>query len=408
MRTLYHMGILNRNDDQISKRARLLINNAKHSSINGERLEKLKPNRLMRYLNDRALIEYLYEDEQPHIFMLIASETPTANGPNSPTIPVHSGNGMILYLITDQRWLTVISNKDKGDQALDIPLDDILAIRKNMSKRRNHKITVGIREGIIEFPIGNKFDEETHTSFEYIRSKIPENNVEEYIDGVEINTTEKENLEEDTFTENSDSESAVEETSSNSDSDNDSIIGREKVQELVDNAVGDIEKKDVNAIKHHLDSNEQPHHVVKGVSISIEGGHSQDRKGSLTGTVRTAITDRRVLTVIPQKIMGEDTKSVPYEDIGGVDLNKGLVNKYLKFQSYGRTYKIHTNDIETGKKSRDYIRQRKREINEENQPSDKSRIDPTEQLKNLKELYKEDMLTEDEFEEKKSDLLDKI
>ena len=47
-------------------------------------------------------------------------------------------------------------------------------------------------------------------------------------------------------------------------------------------------------------------------------------------------------------------------------------------------------------------------MQEESQSGGDSDVDPTEQLKNVKELYDEDVLTESEFEEKKSELIDRI
>jgi hypothetical protein len=170
----------------------------------------------------------------------------------------------------------------------------------------------------------------------------------------------------------------------------------------------ELDEEDYKIVREYLDTDEEPEYILKGSSISIEGGNSEDRKGSLTGMARTAVTQKRVLTVVPQKIMGEDTKSVSYEDMGGIDFNKGLVNKYLKFQSHGRTYKIHTTDAEKTKKALEYIRERKQKLEKEKQSSGGSDNDPTEQLKNIKELHDQGVLTDEEFEEKKSDLLDKI
>lgn len=171
---------------------------------------------------------------------------------------------------------------------------------------------------------------------------------------------------------------------------------------------GEVTEKDRKVVEDHLDPDEEPKYVLKGASITIEGGNSEDRKGSLTGMARTAVTEKRVLTVVPQKLMGEDTKSVPYEEMGGVDFNKGLMNKYLKIQSHGRTYKIHTTDADRTREALDYIRQRKQEIEAENRSSGGSEPDPTEQLKNLKELHDQGVVSDEEFEEKKETLLDQI
>lgn len=381
------MGLFSsEDDDSVDESVQELIENAHHDSVNEERLTKLKPGRLSRYLHDKPLIDYLNEQEQPNFILAARNKPPAASGSSPPSMPERSGTGMTMYMVTDERWLTVTSNEN-GDQTLEILFEDIDGLDYELGGTGSHEIVVELSGSMIKFPIANIYaDEDVEAVCEYLFDTSP--------------ATKGESIE---IEDESSEVSANDEDGSESSSED-----TDRYSEQVQNATGNIDSKDIEAIEEHLDSDEQIHYILKGASISIEGGNSEDRKGSLTGTVRSAVTDTRVLTVVPQKIMGEDTKSLPYDDMGGVDFNKGLANKYLKIQSHGRTYKIHTTDTENTKSAKDYVRKRKKEVKSENKAPTGSEPDPTEQLKNIKELHDSGVLSDEEFEEKKSDLLDKI
>jgi len=167
-----------------------------------------------------------------------------------------------------------------------------------------------------------------------------------------------------------------------------------------------------------LDEDEIVHYLTRGSTVDVEGssagsslfGDDRSRKSGTRGYVRAAITDRRVVVKVPQWL-GSDERSVPYDSITSVDLDTGLVNKRLTLQTPGQTYHIEVH--EPGKdECRDAVRFIRKKINEANQPKvieqKSSDPDPTEQLKNLKELHEEGILTNEEFESKKQSLLDKL
>ncbi|WP_153952829.1 PH domain-containing protein [Halosegnis longus] len=385
------MGIFSSGeDDDVDDSVEELITNAAHDSVTEERLTKLKPGRMSRYLHDDPLVEYLNEGEQPHFILAARNKGPSVSGSSSLTMPEKSGTGMTMYLITDDRWLTVTANQN-GDQTLDVSLDDIDGVEYELGGVGAHEISIGIADSQITFPIANIYDDD---DIEAVSAYLFESTRATPEDGIEIAAGSP-----DEAPDVSSEAEPNDEAASNSADD---------YAEQIANATGDIRAEDLAAIEEYLDPDEQVHYILRGASISIEGGNSDDRKGSLTGTVRSAVTDRRVLTVVPQKLMGDDTKSLAYEDMGGVDFNKGLATKYLKIQSHGRTYEINTRDAENTKAAKDFIRQRKSEVRDENQSAAGSSPDPTEQLKNIKELHDAGVLSDEEFEEKKTNLLDKI
>lgn len=167
-----------------------------------------------------------------------------------------------------------------------------------------------------------------------------------------------------------------------------------------------------------LDEDETVHYLTRGSTVDVEGssagtslfGDDRSRKSGTRGYVRAAITDRRVVVKIPQWL-GSDERSIPYDSITSVDLDTGLINKRLTLQTPGQTYHIEAH--EPGKdECRDAVRFIRKKISEANQPQvitqESSDPDPTEQLKNIKQLHDEGVLTEKEFEEKKQSLLDKL
>jgi hypothetical protein len=167
-----------------------------------------------------------------------------------------------------------------------------------------------------------------------------------------------------------------------------------------------------------LDDDETVHYLTRGSTVDVVGssagsslfGDNRSRKTGTRGYVRAAITDRRVVVKVPQWL-GIDERSVPFESITSVDLDTGLVNKRLTLQTPGQTYHIEVHEPKKDE-CRDAVRFIRNKISETNQTQvitqESSDPDPTEQLRNIKELHEEGVLTDEEFEEKKQSLLDKL
>ena len=173
----------------------------------------------------------------------------------------------------------------------------------------------------------------------------------------------------------------------------------------------------VGKIEDVLDDGENVHYLTRGSTVDVEGssagsslfGDDRSRKSGTKGHVRAAMTDDRVVVKIPQ-ILGNDERSVPYESITSVDLDTGLMNKRISLQTPGQTY-----HIEAHKPGKDECREAvgfvREKIKESNQPETvvaESEPDPVEQLEKLKNLHDQGVVTDEEFEEKKQNLMDKI
>lgn len=123
--------------------------------------------------------------------------------------------------------------------------------------------------------------------------------------------------------------------------------------------------------------------------------------------MKTIVTDERVFIHIKKRLTEDDMRTLPYDSINAVNLDTGIINNFLSLQTGGGTYKVQVLDKDDAKDAIEYIRTRTRELAQggataTNEP------DPTEQLKNIKELHDQGVLSDEEFETKKQSLLEKI
>lgn len=159
-----------------------------------------------------------------------------------------------------------------------------------------------------------------------------------------------------------------------------------------------------------LDEGEQPHYFLKGSSIDVEGdgaggesitGWDRDRR---LGGAFTVLTEQRVL-VIANHLRGYDEHTIPYDSITAVNLNSGLMSTRLTLQTRGATYhlSVTSSDDDEVQDAVEWLRGKRRHGEDPD-----STGDSLDRLEKLKSLYDDGALTEEEFEEKKAELLDDI
>lgn len=163
-----------------------------------------------------------------------------------------------------------------------------------------------------------------------------------------------------------------------------------------------------------LDDNEDVHYLTRGSTVDVqEGGDNsslfgddRSRKSGTKGWVRAAFTDKRIVVKIPQ-MLGSDERSIPYQHITSVDLDTGMVKKRITLQTKGATY-----HIEADQPSKDEVRDATRFVRERlgqpNTPATEDSTDPLDQVEKLKDLHESGAISDEEFESKKSDLLDQL
>ncbi|ELZ67060.1 hypothetical protein C457_13524 [Haloferax prahovense DSM 18310] len=361
---------------------------ANGDSVTSKRLTTTSGSMLgLDHLSKQPLIDLLHDGEQPHYYFYIPNKGLTKGSENV-------GGGMssdyrTICLITDERIL-LITNGNQGE-ALNYGAVEDTETNKGLSKQR---LSIFTNEAEYIVYIAGKTDyDEVLAASEYVLEKAAE--------------------------------------AGNSSVDTTVISGLQQVWDPTDESISTDEALDVNPqggyvtkerfkkIRDILDSDEKVHYITRGSTVDVEGsgagnslwGDDRSRKSGTKGWVRAAITDRRVAIKVPQ-ILGSDERSIPYSNITSVDLDTGLVNKRLTLQTAGQTYHIEAH--EPGKDEvRDAVRFIRQKISEANQPqviqnTESSEPDPLDQLKKLKELHDEGILSDDEFEEKKATLLEKV
>lgn len=189
-------------------------------------------------------------------------------------------------------------------------------------------------------------------------------------------------------------------------------------EHIAEDSGGYVNSERVEKIKSVLDKHEKVHYLTRGSTVDVEGssagtslfGDDRSRKSGTRGYVRAAFSNKRVVVHVPQ-LLGDDERSIPYSNITSVDLDTGLVNKRISLQTPGQTYHIeaHEPDKEEVRNTTKFIRNKINKNKEQNVVvKGNTEPDPTEQIKKIKELHDQGVLTDEEFEQKKQSLLDKL
>lgn len=339
------------------------------------------------YLYDQPLIEYLRTGEQPeHVLTHDTKGFRITHPDGTETTPDHgTDNTKRFVLITDQRILYVVGS-ESGDKTREFAYGDVV----------NATHESGLASGKLTFELvdGSNYTFATATYADEVGDAAAY--VTRQMSGVETKTGNK----------SSDTANTGPPSS------------KIKNNHIPDERGNYVTAERVNKITDVLDTDEKVHYLTRGTTVDVEGssaGHSlfgddRSRKSGTRGYVRAGITDRRVVIKVPQWL-GSDERSVPYDSVTSVDLDTGLTMKRLSLQTAGQTYHIeaHEPDKDECRQITRFIRNKISEANQQqviNQET--SEADPTEQLKNLKELHERGVLTDEEFESKKQSLLDKL
>jgi len=343
-------------------------------------------------LNDAPLIDYLREDEQPH-YIISQQQKSGIRVTNGEDIDP-DGKYRTMMTVTDQRVLFTAGGKN-GDTVASVSLDDITEVetRKSTGGHGPDRVSVTVNTADGSYTFGRIM---TGAVVNIGGAASDEDEVQGAVDYI----SEQANA---TVGETVNNPKSVEKANQHiSESESAEYVTTERVEK----------------ISEVLDDDETVHYLTRGSTVDVEGssageslfGDDRSRKSGTKGYVRTAITDKRVVVKVPQWL-GNDERSVPYENITSVDLDTGLVNKRISLQTPGQTYHIEAH--EPGK---DLVRDAIRFIREQSTQSNEETVvvegqsepDPTEQLKNLKELHDQGVLSDEEFEDKKQSLLEKL
>jgi hypothetical protein len=341
------------------------------------------------YLYDEPLLEHLRSNEQPEFIFSSPNKGYRITNPNGDEYtPHHIGSeGKRYLLVTDQRILYVAGCKD-GDESIEHSYDEIVDIKRVEGDNLQFRTTDG-------------------RSYKFAQAGSMNTTVEEAVDYVSERTrgTEPETTTDDDAGESkSDSMSANEEMVKNTAE----SASQETFSGLSNIDTADIKNDDIPQLILKIDDNiksDETVHYAYSINAAERG---EDTMGGLTTGGCLLATDRR-LTAYIEETIGSSNLSVDYDKIDTVEIEHGMLITKLSVQSTSKTYSFPGfNSIDKSEihDFADFIRDQASESKKDD--TSESNIDPTEQLKNLKELHDQGVLTDEEFKEKRQSLLDEI
>ncbi|WP_185715572.1 PH domain-containing protein [Halocatena pleomorpha] len=337
-----------------------LIDAATHSSVTEPRLTKLKTGHLTQDFYTKPLIDYLREDEQPHFILDTDMTNISLEGAYAPRVPERNATGTVRHLITEQRWLVIAGNKN-GDQTLTVSLSAI-----NGVEREDRTIEVTTDQFLLKAPIAIHAENELRSIERFLVANTA-------ADGTGLKEIEH------SLEVHMDAEPQG------------SWVTESRITKL-----GNV-----------LEAGETVHYMFRGSSLDIEGDGPED-ESSLTG-VFTAITDKRIAVNVSQ-FLGDDERYIPYSSIISCNLDTGMTVRYVTIVTRGPTYRIDVSQPSDSelREALQFVQNKATAARDAANETSRSAQDPTEQLKNIKELHDEGVLTDEEFNEKKRQLLDRI
>lgn len=381
----YLVIMVNRSADELAEEA---TGNVKKKTL------KKDSGMVFTYLYDGPLIEHLNDDEQPeYIFSNENKGYRITEQNGDERTPHHNGSeGKRYLLVTDQRVLYVAGCKD-GDETIEHAYDEIVNIESLDAV--NNNIQLGSVNGrTYKFAPSGHMDQTIDAAVDYLSERAmgtePESAGKKKINEPESDST------------------AVEETT-------EQTTSKSELQGTV-GELSNIDMADLNDIKNdsipgnlvELDDNIRPDETFHYAYAINSAERGEDHMGGLTTGGCLLATDRRLTAYINETI-GSSNLSIDYNKIDTVEIEHGAMITKLSVQSTSKTYSFPGfNNIDKSEihDFADFIRDQASEPETNN--TSESTIDPTEQLKNIKELHDQGVLTDEEFEEKKQSLLDKL
>lgn len=161
-----------------------------------------------------------------------------------------------------------------------------------------------------------------------------------------------------------------------------------------------LRKKLAKAPLDYLDGDEELHYFLNGYDLDIddndEGHQSQ-----------LVVTDKKVV-MLASSITGKDSQYVvSFQDIIGVSVQRRMMS-HLRIQTAGHSYKISAggSSPELADDVAEFIRKRKDEIDTGSE--DSSEDSALDKLERLADLRDRGVVSDDEFKEKKQELMEDI
>lgn len=163
--------------------------------------------------------------------------------------------------------------------------------------------------------------------------------------------------------------------------------------------MGKIDKL-LKQAQEHLKPNEEVKTYVMGAYETEIMGQDSVRNGIFIAT------NERIV-FFAKKLTGYDLESFPLENISSMEVSKGMMGHKISFFASGNKVKMKWINKGEIQKFIDYIRENigKKEAAATNKVQTNNSNDEYDQIKKLAELKEEGLITEEEFNEKKRQIL---
>lgn len=363
-----------------------LVSNARHDSVTEKLLTSTDGGLITDYLKDKPLIEYLQENEHPH-YIFANDMPPEFSGPKNPHWTGGKGYKN-MHMVTDRRWLIVSGHKD-GDRTFEIPFESIDFVEITGSGM-NKKLEIETDETFISFSLGiaGNMSEEIESVKKYLDSKTSTTSSSSKPDKktiIDVDNPEQDNLYAKLVVPTKSSGATF--TSQGW------SIGGDIVRRS--SSKGEIEEESwENYVKKLVLYDD---HIEIGIT---HGDMSLTSDNTIHQNIRLNLSD--ISDARTQKIeMKSGFVFETAEDVYQFKLGKkGMGSKAKGSDAH-----------EIAQKFKKAVRDAPKEKPEQSASSSKedaSVSDPMEKLSQIKDLHDQGVLTDEEFEEKKKELLDQI
>jgi hypothetical protein len=372
-----NMGFFNSDEKEI-------VSEANGDSITESRLFE-KSARVIQRLKSSPIIEHLTEDEQPHYLFSgpttgLIIKTPGGEQALGPENPYHA-----FLLVTDQRVL-FLAGQSNGDISVSFPFDQIKRVHL-MTTPTKRKLRFETEAGMCAFHSSKKMaGEEATEATEYIRDRIPED---------------------------SSAVSRPTELDAKLETYNQEPNQTHKDTYIADSAGSTVTADRISTIAEMLNEGEEVVHMLRvpGVSHGPETDEkSISTKHTKTGTA--AFTDERVVIKIPHQL-ADDQFVIRYHNIENVAYNlEGMIfpGRGFEITTAGEKYRLSIHykiDDDEVREIVDWLDNRATEakIDSDNSEPPES---PRERLKKLESIWNEGLISKEEYEEKREQILEEL
>jgi hypothetical protein len=162
-------------------------------------------------------------------------------------------------------------------------------------------------------------------------------------------------------------------------------------------------KKNLRLVQEHLDSEEN-------IQASVYGTYERELMGSEVPKNGILVATEKRVVFFAKKMFGHDMESFLFNNISSIENSKGFMGHSITIHASGN--KVNMKWINSGnvKEFTEYVNEKLNSAKEKssNESTNTNEEDIPSQIQKLADLKEKGLLTEEEFENKKSELLNKM